>query len=191
MYSYCRVLLYFLLFGLAGEPFLELMSETPSSQSGNRVRIFKDKSGTYHCSSSTNYNATGPMPINPDTVRQEVSVMKTDVNMRARQVMFNTLIGAYYAAFVPCCFVQSALNYELWWVFKHGVLVFIGGGILYIIQVFPAPYLHMLHRTAVKLGQWTRTEGRMSHNFYAQWTSGTVWPFNTFVRHGKYLYKGT
>ena len=102
---------------------------SPSGSIGGegRVRIVKDKTGTYHCTTSSNTSnsfatTTSAVTINPETVRQEVNLLKTDVNMRARQVMFNTLIGAYYATFVPCCFVQSALHYEVWWVFKHGVL---------------------------------------------------------------------
>lgn len=47
----------------------------------------------------------------------------------------------------------------------------------------------MLSRTATKLGQWSKIEGRISHAFYNQWSTATVWPNNSFVRHGKELYK--
>ena len=106
-------------------------------------------------------------------------------------------VSTYYATFVPCCFAPSALNYETAWVFRylillhdnlflenwlyfpvklqcvyiffrHGLCVLAGGGILYVVQIFPSSYIHMLHRTAVKLGQWTKVEGRISHAFYNQ-----------------------
>ena len=92
-------------------------------------------------------------------------------------------------SFIPICFSPNALNYETGWVFRHGVLVFVGCGVLYALQIFPSHYIHMLSRTATKLGQWSKIEGRISHAFYNQWSTATVWPNNSFVRHGKELYK--
>merc|ERR1712062_288896 len=74
-----------------------------------------------------------------DIVRQEVQVLKSDFNGRLKQVLFNAMVRTYYAAFVPCCFAPSALNYETAWVFR--------------------------------------------------WNASTVWPYGSFVRHGKELYK--
>ena len=162
-----RVVLYFILFGFAGEPFLELLpecAENSTSNSSNRIKIFQDKSGVFHCSTSN----LSPTPINPDMVRQEVQLLKSDFNARLKQVLYNAMVSTYYACFIPCCFAPSALNYETAWVFRHGLCVLAGGGILYVVQIFPSSYIHMLHRTAVKLGQWTKVEGRISHNFYSQ-----------------------
>ena len=33
-----------------------------------------------------------PMPINPDIVRQEVQVLKSDFNGRLKQVLFNAMV---------------------------------------------------------------------------------------------------
>ena len=100
-----------------------------------------------------------------------------------------TLWIAFSFSFIPICFSPNALNYETGWVFRHGVLVFVGCGVLYALQIFPSNYIHMLSRTAIKLGQWSKIEGRISHAFYNQWSSSTVWPQNSFCRHGKELYK--
>lgn len=157
--------MYFLLFGLSGEPFLELIPETSNGKhkpSINGIKIYQDKAGVYHCSSPC------PMPINPESVRNEIQTLKIDFNARLKQVLFNSMVSSYYAAFIPCCFAPSALNYETAWVFRHGLLVFVGGGILYSVQIFPTSYIHMLHRTAVRIGQWTKIEGRISHAFYNQ-----------------------
>jgi hypothetical protein len=151
------------MFGLAGEPFLELMPET-AVQNCSKIKIFQDKSGTYHCSSSSQ----NPVPICPETVRQEVLTLKSDFNSRLKQVLFNSMVSTYYCAFVPCCFAQSSLSYETMWAIRHGIMVFFGGANLYVIQIFPSTYTHMLHRTAVKLGQWNKVDGRVSHAFYAQ-----------------------
>ena len=75
------------MFGLAAEPFLELLPESETASS-NRIKIFQDKTGVFHCSSS-NMN---PMPINPDIVRQEVQVLKSDFNGRLKQVLFNAMV---------------------------------------------------------------------------------------------------
>ena len=183
-----RISLYFLLFGFVGEPFLELLPDLTEVNQNSRIKIFQDNAGVYHCSSLMS-NYTNPIPINPETVRQEVQILKSDFNARLKQVLFNTMVSTYYATFIPCCFTPNALNYETPWVFRHGLLVFFGCGVLYAMQVFPSTYIHMLHRTAIKLGQWTKIEGRISHAFYSQWSSSTVWPINSFVRHSKDLYK--
>ena len=56
--------------------------------STNRIKIFQDKAGVFHCSSSN----VNPMPINPDIVRQEVQVLKSDFNGRLKQVLFNAMV---------------------------------------------------------------------------------------------------
>jgi len=188
LYLAYPVSLYFVLFGLVGEPFLELLPDLSDTNANSRVKIFQDSNGVYHCSTYMS-NYANPMPINPETVRLEVQALKSDFNSRLKQIMFNAIVSTYYATFIPCVFVPNALSYETPWVFRHGVLVLFGSGALYTIQIFPSTYIHMLHRTAVKLGQWTKIEGRVSHAFYSQWSSNTVWPINSFVRHGKDLYK--
>ena len=188
LYLAYPVTLYFLLFGLVGEPFLELLPDLSDVNANSRVKIFQDSAGVYHCSTYMS-NYANPMPINPETVRHEVQTLKSDFNARLKQILFNALVSTYYATFIPCVFTPSALSYETPWVFRHCILVFFGCGALYTIQIFPSTYIHMLHRTAIKLGQWTKIEGRISHAFYSQWSSATVWPINSFVRHGKDLYK--
>merc|ERR1719186_1298908 len=108
---------YFILFGGAASPFIELI---PGSQ--GKVKIYKDKAGMYR----TNLAAAGGSPTSPELVRMEVAITKTDFNMRLKQVLFNTVISAYYSAFIPVSFAQAALSYEVWWVSQHTVLVFVG-----------------------------------------------------------------
>lgn len=45
----------------------------------------------------------------PDVVRDEVETLKTDFNNRVKQVLFNSMLTAYYMAFVPLCFAQVIL----------------------------------------------------------------------------------
>jgi len=171
---------YFILFGISASPFIELI---PGSQ--GKVKIYKDKAGMYR----TNLAAAGGNPTSPELVRTEVSITKTDFNMRLKQVLFNTIISAYYTAFIPVSFTQSSLNYEVWWVSQHTLVVFVGCLTLYFVYCFPAAYNHLLHRTSLHLGHWQKMEGRMSPTFYNQWSSSTLWSGSAIVRHGKDLYK--
>jgi len=169
---------YFILFGASASPFLDL---SPGAQ--GRVRIYKDRVGTYR----TNLAAAGGVPTK--LIRMEVSITKTDFNTRVKQVLFNTVISAYYTGFIPCAFSPSFLSYEVWWVAQHTLLTFTGCLTLYLVHCFPAGYNHLLHRTSLHLGHWTRMEGRISPTFYQQWSAASLWPSAAIVRHGKDLYR--
>ena len=171
---------YFILFGAAASPFIDL---TPGSQ--GRVKIYKDKAGTFR----TNLAAAGGVPTSPELIRMEVAITKTDFNTRLKQVLFNTIISAYYCGFIPCAFSPSFLSYEVWWVSQHTLITFIGCLTLYLVHCFPAGYNHLLHRTSLHLGHWQKMEGRISPNFYNQWSAASLWPGAAIVRHGKDLYK--
>ena len=103
--------------------------------------------------------------------------------------MFNSIISSYYAGFIPCAFSPSFLSYEVWWVAQHTLTTFLGCLTLYLVHCFPAGYNHLLHRTSLYLGQWHKMEGRISANFYNQWSAASLWPGAAIVRHGKDLYK--
>ena len=49
----------------------------------------------------------------PHEVRDEADVLKYDFNSRMKNVLFNSMVCAYYVGFVPICFlhVSIAMNY--------------------------------------------------------------------------------
>lgn len=47
--------------------------------------------------------------LTPDVIRSEVEYFKLDFNNRIKQVLFNSLLTAYYMTFVPLCFAQVSL----------------------------------------------------------------------------------
>jgi hypothetical protein len=70
------------------------------------MRIYRDsKSGTYR----TTYCPPGVHPA-PENIRQEVSLMKADFNMRLKQVAFNSICSAYYTTFIPCAFATVSVT---------------------------------------------------------------------------------
>lgn len=43
---------------------------------------------------------------NPSEIRLEVEELKMNFNSRVKQILFNSVLNAYYAGFIPCCFAQ-------------------------------------------------------------------------------------
>lgn len=80
------VSVYLILFGLTISPFFELVGWSDAPGIGGRP--------LHSCTS----NATA--------IRVEVENLKTDFNNRMKQVLFSSVLNAYYAGFVPCCFAQ-------------------------------------------------------------------------------------
>ena len=54
--------------------------------------------------------------MSPEAIREEVDALKTDFNNRIKQVLFNSMVTAYYMGFIPLCFAQVsetvALDYN-------------------------------------------------------------------------------
>ncbi len=173
---------YFALFGFAGEPYLELAPNT----SNGKMRLFKDKSGAFRTSYSM-------MAQNPETVRLEAGLLRQDFNARLKQVAFNSFCNAYYATIAPLAFAQSTLHYEMVLVLSHALFVWLGAFSLYASFCFPAPYVHFLHRCAASLGSWRKIDASRrvdtSTTLYTTWQSGSFWPKDVVVRHGKDLYR--
>jgi hypothetical protein len=159
LYLAYPVAVYFCLFGLAAEPFLELI---PTTALG-KMKLQRDKNGNYrpiytsslhghHHHSSASLSSASSSP-SPESVRQESRLLRADFNGRMRQVAFNSICSAYYTTFVPCAFAQSYVHYDRSWVGRHVLLVWVGCFSLYVAQCFPGKYVHALHRCATYLGR--------------------------------------
>ncbi|XP_060801363.1 transmembrane protein 39A isoform X2 [Amyelois transitella] len=122
------VVIYFLLFGFQSGPFLELNnSETPPM----------------HCCSH-----------DPQQVRAEVEVLRQDFNLRVKKILFNSIVGAYYSSFIPCCFAQSYLYYDVYASSQQTVFVWVGLFGRYASQLLSAAHCDVAHRSALHLGRW-------------------------------------
>ena len=44
--------------------------------------------------------------ISPDSVRYEAECLRTDFNLRIKQVVFNSMVSAYFVGFIPVKFTQ-------------------------------------------------------------------------------------
>ncbi|CAH0559659.1 unnamed protein product [Brassicogethes aeneus] len=59
----------------------------------------------------TNWSSTCFPPLhaccsNAVEIRKEVNSLKLNFNNRVKQILFSSIINAYYAGFIPCCFAQ-------------------------------------------------------------------------------------
>ncbi|KAG6440770.1 hypothetical protein O3G_MSEX001432 [Manduca sexta] len=118
---------YFLLFGFHSGPFLELNhSDAPP----------------LHCCSH-----------DPQQVRDEVNALRQDFNMRVKKILFNSVVGAYYSSFIPCCFAQSYLYYDVYGASQQ--VAFVWGGLFgrYASQLLSGALCDVPHRAALHLGR--------------------------------------
>ncbi|ELU03660.1 hypothetical protein CAPTEDRAFT_136452, partial [Capitella teleta] len=125
----------------------------------------------------------------PETVRDEVEALKTDFNSRMKQVLFSSMLCAYYVGFVPLWFAQNTLYYDTWWVSQHVGLVWICCFVLFMVQLLPAKYVDVLHRCSLHLGHWVKVEGRHAHVPYNAWSELQVWQHGSLVKHVRGLFK--
>lgn len=166
------LIVYIFTFGLQIEPFLRTAYESNSS-------LYLNGIPTHSCST------------NPVTIRAEVDVLRADYNNRFKQVVFTALLNAYYAAFIPCCFAQSYLYYDLYWATQHLGFVVLGSLTMCMIFCFPAHYCDVMHMAALHLGQWTRVETRSYAPPAIAWSKLVIWPAGAFVKHSGELYKAS
>ena len=64
-----------------------------------------------------------------------------------------------------------------------------------MLQLFPAGYHNLMHRSVLGLGLWQRMTGsppamaRLSPTFYNTWSAAAMWPLGSIVRHGKDIFR--
>lgn len=119
--------IYFLLFGFHSSPFLELNNNQPP----------------LHCCT---HDAT--------QVRTEVDGLRQDFNDRVKKIIFNSVVGAYYSSFIPCCFAQPYLYYDVYAASQQTAFVWAGLFARYTSQLVGAAYCDVPHRSALHLGRW-------------------------------------
>ncbi|KAF6211546.1 hypothetical protein GE061_012059 [Apolygus lucorum] len=169
------VLVYFILFGFSIGPFFDVLAGPSDNRKDEKARILGKP--THSCSTS------------PHTIREEVNFLKRDFNNRMKQVLFSSMLNAYYTGFVPCCFAQSHLFYDVYWATQHLTFIWIGCFTMYIVHCYPIKYCDTLHRATLHLGRWIKLEGRACHLPSHLWNESTLWQQGALVKHCKELYK--
>lgn len=142
-----------------------------------------------------NGNANGELPepqpcsLPPDAVRYEAECLRTDFNLRIKQVLFQSLLCAYYVGFIPMKFSeQHYVYYDLWWACQHTLFVWLSSLLMLMMFMLPLNYCDALHQCALHLGGWERYPCGHRDTPHV-WSALTVWPHGVLVRHGKLLYR--
>lgn len=89
---------------------------------------------------------------NSSDVRDEVEILRKDFNYRFKQIIFTSVLNAYYTGFIPCCFVYKHLYYDSFWATQHLLFIWIGAFTMITTTCFPLKYSNILHRSALHLG---------------------------------------
>lgn len=133
--------------------------------------------------------APQPCSLPPDAVRYETECLRTDFNLRIKQVLFQSLICAYYVGFIPMKFSeQHYIYYDMWWACQHTLFVWLSSLLMLLMFMLPLTYCDALHKCALHLGGWERYPCGHRDTPHV-WSALTVWPQGVLVRHGKLLYK--
>uniref|UniRef100_A0A8C4QMA3 Chromo domain-containing protein n=1 Tax=Eptatretus burgeri TaxID=7764 RepID=A0A8C4QMA3_EPTBU len=128
--------------------------------------------------------------LSPPAVRAEVQLLKWDFNLRIKEVLYNSLLSAYYVAFLPLCFLKSTQHYDMRWSCEHLLLVWVNSFVLLTAHRLPPTYCDRLHRAAAHLGCWQRLEpGAHGNTPQHTWSESIIWPQGVLVRHQKSLYR--
>ncbi|KAG1714817.1 ADP-ribosylation factor-like protein 13B [Nymphon striatum] len=170
LYLCYPLFVYFLVFGLKISQFLEVISWP------------KDKAGKLN---GMIHNCT----MSAELIREEVDMFKENVNLRIKQLIFNSLLSAYYASFIPCCFAQTVLHYDMTLAAQHAFFVLVSSCTMYFMYCFPTRYCDILHRSALHLGKWNKIESRSYHLPCTTWSGLSVWNVGSLVKHSKEFFK--
>lgn len=156
------------------------------------VMLFGFNTAPFFDMTSSYVNLIPPLhacSLNAIDIRQEVDNLKTDFNNRMKQILFHSFLNAYYAGFIPCCFAQSFLFYDITWATQHFFFVFLGCFTAFSLYMLPLRYCDTLHRAALHLGKWDKIETRAILPVAYTWQEDLLWPQGILVRHGKDMYK--
>eukprot|EP00794_Sanderia_malayensis_P000139 gene139-751_t len=126
--------------------------------------------------------------LSPDSVRYEAECLRTDFNLRIKQVIFNSVVSAYYVGFIPVKFIQSGwLYYDLYWSVQFVLFIWLNCFVVFMSHLMPFVYIDGLHRCAMHLGSWKRYHGVKDTQHV--WSPLTIWPQGVLVKHSKVIYK--
>jgi len=105
--------MYFVLFGLRIQPLfaktITTASTTSTATGGGDKGTPKHKSTRDTITMTTTTKDVQPQHnccMCPELIRDEAELLKTDFNCRIKQVLFNSMLCAYYMGLVPLCFAQ-------------------------------------------------------------------------------------
>eukprot|EP00731_Ephydatia_muelleri_P031904 Em0023g411a len=77
------------------------------------------------------------LPASPDEVRGEVDTLLADLVVRLKQLLFNSLLSAYYVGFIPMLFADNHLYYDKWWCVEHTIFIWANSFVILSTHLLP------------------------------------------------------
>ncbi|KAG9508686.1 Transmembrane protein 39A-A [Fragariocoptes setiger] len=121
----------------------------------------------------------------PDEIREEVERLRTIFNERLKYILFKSILIAYYSSFVPLCFTQSYLYYDVSWTAQHVAITWFSALIMLISCSYTPHFYNVLHRSAYHFGNWQKLETRNTLVPCINWSENVVYPQGVVVKHSK------
>ncbi|XP_034652669.1 transmembrane protein 39A [Drosophila subobscura] len=157
------VIIYLLIFGFQLEPFLRTRFELPG--------VYINDMPVHSCTS------------NAVRIREEIETLRQDFNKRFKQLIFTSMLNAYYSGLVPCCLAVS-INYNVMRAAQHCIIVCLGAFSLCAAYLYPAKYSDILHRATLHLGCWQRIDRDPAPSQLIVAASAFTWSKFTAYGHG-------
>lgn len=101
----------------------------------------------------TTYASMGNV-LEAQRIREDVNLLCRDFNSRLSEIVFSSMVCAYYVGLLPMFFMKPHQYYDMLWCLQHTVLVLLNSFTLLSSQLFHPSYLHVLHKCANLLGAY-------------------------------------
>lgn len=147
------------------------------------LQVSTDSGGSYingmpmHCCST-----------NAITIRDEIDFLKNDFNVRFKQIIFTSILNAYFGGCVPCFFAQKIINYDMLTAVVNIFFFWVGGFALSTVFSLPAKYCDILHRASLHLGKWVLVEDSGNSRVHL-WSKSSSWEEGAITKHNEKLYR--
>ncbi|XP_070508466.1 transmembrane protein 39A [Chironomus tepperi] len=171
LYLIYPIILYLVIFKCKIDPFLRIMNSRRDMPFMGEVM--------HSCSS------------NAVDIRQEVDTLRNDFNTRFKQIIFTSVMNAYYSAFAPCAFANKHLYFSKFWVSQHLFFTFVSLFTMCATYCLPIRYCDVLHRSAIHLGQWTKLGPRATHPPPLNWSKTQTFAYGSYVKYFGDVFKST
>lgn len=125
---------------------------------------------------------------NANTIRDEIDFLKNDFNVRFKQIIFTSILNAYFGGCVPCFFAQKVVNYDMVIAMVNIVFLWVSSFALSTIFSLPAKYCDILHRASLHLGKWILVEDSGTSKVHL-WSKASSWEEGVIVKHNEKLYR--
>lgn len=117
-------------------------------------------------------------------------MLKNDFNNRFKQIIFTSVLNAYYASFIPICFVNKHLYLsDKFWITTHLIFSWASIFTMSFIYSFSLKYCDVLHRSSVHLGKWTRLGHRTFHPPPLNWSKTVIFSYGAYVKYCGDVYR--